>query len=62
MQVNLRAEALIGGGHFDAVSVKCISDEVSARWRELISAAEERHKLFTTALAFYKTAEQVSYG
>jgi len=51
---------LIGGSHFDTVAVKKISEDVSFRWRELISAAEERHKLFSTALAFYKTAEQVS--
>ncbi len=59
MQVNLKAEALVGGNHFDGPGVKKISDDVSSRWHQLVTAAEERHKLFNTALSFYKTAEQV---
>lgn len=59
MQVNLKAEALVGGSHYDPTAIKKISDEVATRWRQLIHAAEERNKLFTTALSFYKTAEQV---
>ena len=59
MQVNLKAEALVGGHHYDAPGIKKISDEVASRWLQLIHAAEERNKLFTTALSFYKTAEQV---
>jgi triple functional domain protein len=59
VQVNLKAEALIGGTHFDAPGIKKISDEVSARWHSLVAAADERHKLFNNALSFYKTAEQV---
>jgi hypothetical protein len=30
------------------------------RWQNLVTRAEERHKLVTASLNFYKTAEQVS--
>ena len=33
--------------------------EYSARWQNLVTRAEERHKLVTASLNFYKTAEQV---
>lgn len=59
MQVNLKAEALAGSSHFDASTIKKISDDVSSRWHQLITAADDRHKLFNNALSFYKTAEQV---
>ncbi|CAL8069824.1 unnamed protein product [Orchesella dallaii] len=59
VQVNLKAEALIGGHHFDGPGIKKISDDVSTRWHQLVAAADERHKLFNNALNFYKTAEQV---
>ncbi|XP_021962830.1 kalirin isoform X3 [Folsomia candida] len=59
VQVNLKAEALAGSSHFDASTIKKISDDVSSRWHQLITAADDRHKLFNNALSFYKTAEQV---
>jgi len=34
--------------------------EVTKRWQQLVTCAEERHKLVTASLNFYKTAEQVS--
>lgn len=33
--------------------------EVTKRWQQLVTCAEERHKLVTASLNFYKTAEQV---
>lgn len=60
VQVNLKAEALIGGHHFDGPGIRKISDDVSTRWHQLVAAADERNKLFNNALNFYKTAEQVS--
>lgn len=36
-----------------------ISEEVTERWQRLVTCAEERHKLVTASLNFYKTAEQV---
>ena len=31
----------------------------ASRWQNLVTRAEERHKLVTASLNFYKTAEQV---
>jgi hypothetical protein len=35
---------------------------VTLKWQNLVQCAEERHKLVTASLNFYKTAEQVSLG
>lgn len=35
--------------------------EVTKRWQQLVTCAEERHKLVTASLNFYKTAEQVFF-
>ena len=37
-----------------------IADGVTGRWQQLVTRAEERHKLVTASLNFYKTAEQVN--
>lgn len=34
-------------------------DGVTSKWQNLVQCAEERHKLVTASLNFYKTAEQV---
>lgn len=60
VQVNLKAEALVGGSHYDAPGIRKISDDVSTRWHQLVGSADERNKLFNNALSFYKTAEQVN--
>ena len=39
--------------------MKEIADGVTSRWQGLVTRAEERHKLVTASLNFYKTAEQV---
>lgn len=39
--------------------IREISEEVTERWQRLVTCAEERHKLVTASLNFYKTAEQV---
>ena len=36
-----------------------IIDCVTRKWQNLVQCAEERHKLVTASLNFYKTAEQV---
>lgn len=59
VQVKHRADALINGNHFDPQSIRDISEEVTKRWQQLVTCAEERHKLVTASLNFYKTAEQV---
>jgi len=60
-QIRMRADALIGANHFDPQSVRNISDEVTTRWQNLVSFAEERHRLAQAAVRFFKTAEHVSY-
>ncbi|KAG5888220.1 hypothetical protein JTB14_035569 [Gonioctena quinquepunctata] len=59
VQVKHRADSLINGNHYDPQSIKDISEEVTKRWQQLVTCAEERHKLVTASLNFYKTAEQV---
>ncbi|KAI4471044.1 rho guanine exchange factor-related [Holotrichia oblita] len=59
VQVKYRADALINANHYDPQSIKEISEEVTKRWQQLVTCAEERHKLVTASLNFYKTAEQV---
>ncbi|XP_060534993.1 triple functional domain protein isoform X2 [Cylas formicarius] len=59
VQVKYRADALINANHYDPQSIRDISEEVTKRWQQLVTCAEERHKLVTASLNFYKTAEQV---
>jgi hypothetical protein len=59
-QIRMRADGLIGANHFDPQSVRNISDEVTTRWQNLVSIAEERHRLAQAAVRFFKTAEHVS--
>ena len=59
VQVKYRADALINANHYDPQSIQNISEEVTKRWQQLVTCAEERHKLVTASMNFYKTAEQV---
>ncbi|XP_023330642.1 triple functional domain protein isoform X4 [Eurytemora carolleeae] len=59
VHVRQRAETLLQLNHFDPAGVKEIADSVTNRWQNLVTRAEERHKLVTASLNFYKTAEQV---
>lgn len=59
VQVKYRADALIAANHYDPHTIRDISEEVTERWQRLVTCAEERHKLVTASLNFYKTAEQV---
>ncbi|CAG9857602.1 unnamed protein product [Phyllotreta striolata] len=59
VQVKHRADTLINGNHYDPQTIKDVSEEVTKRWQQLVTCAEERHKLVTASLNFYKTAEQV---
>lgn len=60
MQVKHRADSLISANHYDPKSVRDIAEDVTKRWQQLVTCAEERHKLVTASINFYKTAEQVS--
>ncbi|KFM67263.1 Triple functional domain protein, partial [Stegodyphus mimosarum] len=57
--VQQRAESLIQANHYDPSSVRAICDDVNSSWHQLMTHAEDRHKLTTASLNFYKTAEQV---
>merc|ERR1712223_970424 len=59
VHVRQRAETLLNNNHYDPKGVKDIADGVTGRWQQLVTRAEERHKLVTASLNFYKTAEQV---
>ena len=59
VHVRQRAETLLTNNHYDPESVREIADGVTSRWQQLVTRAEERHKLVTASLNFYKTAEQV---
>ncbi|XP_017066373.1 kalirin isoform X1 [Drosophila eugracilis] len=59
VQVKYRADALINANHYDPQSIREISDDVTKKWQQLVTYAEERHKLVTASINFYKTAEQV---
>lgn len=54
------AESLVAANHYDSTTVKEMAVEVTKRWQQLVTCAEERHKLVTASLNFYKTAEQVN--
>jgi len=54
------AESLVAENHYDSTTVKEMAVEVTKRWQQLVTCAEERHKLVTASLNFYKTAEQVN--
>nr|XP_024216575.1 triple functional domain protein isoform X4 [Halyomorpha halys] len=59
VQVRHRADALISAHHYAPDAVREVAEEVTKRWQGLVTCAEERHKLVTASLNFYKTAEQV---
>ena len=59
VHVRQRAETLLTNNHYDPDAVREIADGVTSRWQQLVTRAEERHKLVTASLNFYKTAEQV---
>ncbi|XP_068142683.1 LOW QUALITY PROTEIN: triple functional domain protein [Drosophila tropicalis] len=59
VQVKYRADALINANHYDPQSIRDISDDVTKKWQQLVTYAEERHKLVTASMNFFKTAEQV---
>jgi len=59
VQVKYRADGLINANHYDPKSIREISDDVTKKWQQLVTYAEERHKLVTASINFYKTAERM---
>ncbi|KAI1278144.1 Kalirin [Halotydeus destructor] len=58
-QLQQRAESLIGSNHHNSDGIRTIAFEVNNRWQQLMTHAEDRHKLVMGSLNFFKTAEQV---
>ncbi|KRZ17746.1 Triple functional domain protein [Trichinella zimbabwensis] len=54
-----KAEAMLSKDHCEENMVRNILEEVIVRWRPLIALTEERHKLLTSAVTYYKTLDQV---
>ncbi|KAL0129505.1 hypothetical protein PUN28_001638 [Cardiocondyla obscurior] len=59
VQVKHKADALINGNHYDPKSIREVAEDVTKRWQQLVTCAEERHKLITASLNFYKTVDSV---
>ncbi|XP_070570002.1 kalirin-like isoform X4 [Ptychodera flava] len=59
IQLQQKADALIASNHYDPETIRLCSDNIEHRWQQLIQRAEDRHKLVTAAVNFYKTSEQV---
>ncbi|XP_071554016.1 kalirin isoform X2 [Temnothorax nylanderi] len=59
VQVKHKADALISGNHYDPKSIREVAEDVTKRWQQLVTCAEERHKLITASLNFYKTVDSV---
>lgn len=54
-----RADALLSANHYDPKSIREVAEDVTKRWQQLVTCAEERHKLVAASISFYKTTEQV---
>lgn len=59
VQVKYRADALTNANHYDPQSIAEIADDVTKKWQQLVTCAEDRHKLMKSGMNFFKTAEQV---
>ncbi|VDO95895.1 unnamed protein product [Soboliphyme baturini] len=54
-----QAEVMLSKEQCDGDSVRALVEEVNGKWRRLIALTEERHKLLTAAVTYYKTLDQV---
>lgn len=50
---------MVSANHYDPKSIRDVAEDVTKRWQQLVTGAEERHKLVTASINFYKTVEQV---
>ncbi|XP_043215264.1 kalirin-like isoform X2 [Amphibalanus amphitrite] len=55
-----RAESLINTNHYQPDAIRTIAENITKRWQQLVTCAEDRHKLVTSSLSFFKTAAEVS--
>ncbi|KHJ44324.1 RhoGEF domain protein [Trichuris suis] len=54
-----KAEAMLSKDHCEVNVVRKMVDDVIGRWRRLIALTDERHKLLTSAVTYYKTLDQM---
>lgn len=58
-QFKTRAQSLIEADYFEEDSINEITSEVDSMWQQLMTHAEDRHKLIKASINFYRTSEQV---
>ena len=58
-QLQSRAEIMLNTRHFNSEAIRSIAIKVSQCWQDLMTHAEDRHKLMKESLNFYKTVVQV---
>lgn len=59
LQFKHRAQALIQADYFEEDSINQILAEVESMWQQLMTHAEDRHKLVKGAANFYRTSQKV---
>jgi triple functional domain protein len=59
VQVKYRADTLTSANHYDPQAIADIAEDVTKKWQQLVTCAEDRHKLMKSGMNFFKTAEQV---
>ncbi|EEC13693.1 kalirin, putative, partial [Ixodes scapularis] len=58
IQIQQRAESLVQANHYDPAAVRSVAETVDTWWHRMMTHAEDRHRMVTASLRFYKTAEQ----
>lgn len=58
-QMQQRAESMLNARHFNSDAIRSLAIKVSQCWQDLMTHAEDRHKLMKESLNFYKTVLQV---
>lgn len=58
-QLQQRAEVMLNSRHFNSDGIRSIAIRVTQCWQDLMTHAEDRHKLMKESLNFYKTVVQV---
>lgn len=60
MGVQAKAEELISNDHVEGGRARKLAEEVFHRWQSLVTLTQERHKLLTSAVGYYKILEQIT--
>uniref|UniRef100_A0A914WMP7 DH domain-containing protein n=1 Tax=Plectus sambesii TaxID=2011161 RepID=A0A914WMP7_9BILA len=54
-----KAELMIACEHYESHRIRSMAEDVLAKWRRLVGQTEERNKLLTAAVTYYKSYDQV---